>query len=424
VRAFSRFAASYFTPAGITAARNLAGLLLFRGVSQGCQLLIFLLLANAFSKSEFGLLLFGLSLIPYAVLIAASSTGSIFLRDVAARPERSSELNGAWWAIRLGGTMLVVAAAAAACFVAPISMNQRALYLLLTAAAASACFDLAAHYDARHRQAVHAGVLALADVALALAIWRMTSAGGFSLPAVGGAFAGKYVGGLLLQFVCAGDAAPRPVRIRIRCIRRVALASWRLGLVGLLTSAPMWAGMFLVRGFHGEAAAANHGLAIQAASIYLTAAMMLSRVLRPHIVGPYGRHAGFVKKLLPVLGTYYTGLLLLGLLGSAATILLLLPVAYRSAVLPTALALLAATIVSIGHSPSAYMLRFRSEAAMLRISAVAAVLFFALAGAIVPALGSAGVWSAAIVAAGVGTTLRIHCAVASPGTGCFSAKGD
>lgn len=409
-----RFVRSYFTPAGVTAARNLGGQFVFRAVSQGCHLLTFLLLANALAKPQFGSLLFALALIPYLVQTATLSTGPMVLREAAAHPERWPELSGVWWAIRAGGTCSVIALAALACCLAPIGASERSLYLILLVAVASACFDLTVQYDLRHRQAAHAAVAALADASLLLIVWCMTSLGRLTLPAVGAAFAAKFVLSLLLQFALAAEARPWPVRFRLAQILEVASSSWRLGVVGLLTGAPMWAGVFLVRAFHGEGEVANYGLAVQAASIYLMIGWMGNRVLAPHIVGPYGGHRSFITKLLAFLAAFHGSLLVLGVGGSAATILLLFPPQYRSAIVPTALAMFAALAVSLGQPAALYLLRAKRESSLLSIALVSGGVFLAIGLAVVGTLGSTGVWTAALIASAVGASMRIRQAATTP----------
>jgi hypothetical protein len=186
-----------------------------------------------------------------------------------------------------------------------------------------------------------------------------------------------------------------------------------LGVFRLLTSAPMWAGMFLVRGFPAGGEVANYGRAVLAATVYMTIAWLGNRVLAPHIVGPYGPRREFVFKLLGFLGTFHATLLTLGLAGSAAVIWWLLPPDYHSAIVPTALALCTAMVVSLGQPVAVYLLRAKCDTALLVIALAAGGLFLIAAGAAVPAFGSTGVWCSALFAAGVGLALRMRVAVAA-----------
>ena len=65
------------------------------------------------------------------------------------------------------------------------------------------------------------------------------------------------------------------------------------GLVGMI---PLTSGIFFVWWFHGEDDAGIYGLVQQIAVAYMASCAIGTRILQPHIAGPYGHMRSFIKK--------------------------------------------------------------------------------------------------------------------------------
>lgn len=399
---------SYLTAAGKQAAWNLGALVILTGLTQAAALGTLLLLTNSLGPAGFGIFAFALSLQPYLYLGGTLGIGLVLFREGIQEPENLDQITTAAQAVGLVGSLVVGGLAACAALLAPIAGEEQRLIGLIACGNVAACLALAPLFDVHHRQPLAAVIGLAAEVGTLLAVLTLTRTAKLGLVSVGVVFAVKW------WLITAGQFVV--YRLAIRPLRPVWCRKWlhrllrsSLPLAGstLIASLPANAGIFFVRVLGGETEAGVFGIANQAISVYLLFSHLAIRILQPHVAGPYGLDPLFLRKLIVFTGLFLTLLYLGGLAASAGVILFLLAPTYRAALVPVAILLGAALLLSVGTIASSYLVVLHRERTVLRAQFVAAVVYVVTVVLLVPLLQDIGAAVAAALAAGCGTSWMI-----------------
>jgi O-antigen/teichoic acid export membrane protein len=405
VRALIR---SYRTPAGKQAAWNLGVLVVLTTLTQAAAVLTLLLLTNGLGPAGFGVLSFALALQPYLHLAGTLGTGLVLFREGVREPEQLDAITTAYQATGLAGSLLAGGLTVAIAFCAPISPAERGLISLIAAGNVAACLALAPLFDVHHRQPL-AGAIGLAVEAAALAaVFALVRTGTLTLLSVGVVFALKWWVITAGQYVLY-HLMIRPLRPAFDGdrLRRMIRSSLPLAGSTMIAWLPANAGVFFVRLFRGDADAGVFGLASQVAGAYLMFSYLAIRILQPHIAGPYGLDRSFLRKLLIFAGLFLVLLSLAGFAVGAGVILFLLAPEYRSALVPLAVLLGAAALLSAGVLASSYLVVLHRERTVLAAHVLSAVVYVAGIVVLVGPLANLGAAMAAVLAAGCGTVWMV-----------------
>lgn len=325
------FLASYWTPAGRQALRNLIGLAVCTGVSQACALGVLLVLTHGLSQAAFGAVIFALNVQTYLITLGTFGLTTIVVRDLTQQPEKADETTTAYLTIVVVASSLTGLATAVVAAVLPISWDERVMLWCVAAGNVFACLNLNALYDAAHRQALAAALMVPGDLLLIGVVGGCWAAGGLTVFAVGVA--------VILRFAATATLQAAAVRGRVYSAR----LSWHRGRAwkmiragqpmlwsALLYSVPMSGGVVLMRVFQSEERTAVYGLAFQLVAAELLLVSLAMRVLYPHITGPYGLRARFVCQLALAL-TFGMGVLCGAAIGAGWVLVAkLLPSSYAS----------------------------------------------------------------------------------------------
>lgn len=401
-----RFLQSYFTPAGVQAARSLGGAVAFRLVGQAAKVVATLLVASSLPQAEVAILFFGLALLPYLRQAARVGGGQVLVREASAEAADVARVHGVWWAITIGGAITVTLAAMLLCFVTPVSPVERTAYLVLLGGLFASCFELEPHYQIKHRQAGHAGIVSLGDVALMLLLLALDRADEASLLSVAACYSLRSVMVAASQMACAGDAMPIPAPPPVASIWRAIQTGWRLTATALVFIAPMWLGMLIVRAMGDPEQTAVHGVAMQVVALFSLFSTTAATIVRPHVFGKHGLDRGFVLKLAAFWASYHGTLLLAAVTGVLVFAPRVLPDTVQAATAPIVLAVVYATVRSLGVPAQIYLFRGDCLQVFLPIAAGSTTVFLMLAIMLVGPYGSTGVWAAAAIGAACGVALR------------------
>jgi O-antigen/teichoic acid export membrane protein len=399
---------SYQTPAGKQAAWNLGALVVLTALTQAAAVLTLLLLTNGLGPAGFGVFAFAIALQPYLYLTGTFGTALVLFREGVREPEQLDAITTAYQATGLAGSLVVGALTAAIAWFAPISPGERDLICLTALGNVGACLALAPLFDVHHRQPL-AGVVGLAvELAALAAVFALARTGTLTLPWVGVVYAVKWWLLTAGQYVLY-HLAIRPLRLVFRSERLWRMIRSSLPLAGstMIAGLPANAGVFFVRLYHGKADAGVFGVASQAAAAYLMFSYLAIRILQPHIAGPYGLDRSFLRKLVLFAALFLVLLAAGGFAVAAGVIVWLLAPEYRAALVPMAVLLGAAVVLSAGVLASSYLVVLHRERTVLIAHAVSAVVYVAGVVVLVPPLANLGAATAAALAAGCGTAWMV-----------------
>jgi O-antigen/teichoic acid export membrane protein len=404
-RAFVR---SYLTAAGRRAAGNLLGLTAYTLAGQASAAGTVFVLTRALGPEQFGVFAFAQAVQSYLFLVGSGGCRTVVLREAARRPEDLDQILTCYLAYTAALSLTLAAATAAVAWGAGVSAAERGLVTALAVGNVAACANLVPLFDAQHQQARGAAVNAAAEVLTLAAFAALSGAAWLTLPAVGCVFAAKWA------LTSAGQCLVyhrrvRPLRLRFepRRLREFAGSSWPLLLAVLVSTVPLHSGVIFVRLLATDADAGVYGLAYQVAYAYLLLAMLGSRVLQPHILGPYGRRRAFVRRLA-LFAFAFLGALGLAVYGAAFVVVrVALAPAYRDSLTPAAFLVAGVALFLGGHLAGTYLVALRRERVVLLASAAAAALYVAGCLALTPvwAYNGPAVMSAGALLAGASATV-------------------
>ena len=340
----SNFIRSYFTPAGKEAAWNLGGLIAGTVVSQVCGFVVILLLTRALDSRQFGIYAVAINLYAYMVLFANFGMEPIVVRELHRRPGRCDQITTAYLSISLAAGLFVAAITLMGSFVAETAADEAFVLVCLALAIITTCGRMTPFFDALHRQSLTGLMSAIVDLFwLGTIIW-LDVMGTLGLYAVGV---------VLLARLAVSNLFPLAVyhfrhqRVRIRFdtseVLTILGSARHLLVMQLAATIPLSAGVFLVRFFHGEAAAGVMGLAMFAAQAFLHLVAMAIRIVYPYITGPYGVELQFRRKLWAFVSCYILLLCAVTVIGLAVVVRWVLGPAY-SAVLPLGICLIIGSV--------------------------------------------------------------------------------
>jgi len=376
--------------------RNLAGLGVCTAISQACAFGVLLLLTNGLGPEGFGTYVFGTNVLVYLVAVGGVGLATVVVRDLNLRPDRADSTTTAFVVITVAGAAVAGAATAVVAALAPISAVERHLLLIVAVAAMPMCLNLNPLFDSHHRQALSAALSIPGDVLMLAGVAALHHSGLLTAPAAGLLLLGKHAITLIAQ-AAIYHRAVRPFRWAWDPTWAGSLLrSGRFMLTaGLVYMVPLQGGVILARLLRGERDAGLYGVAFQIASAYLFAGTLVTRIVQPHIAGPYGLERLFVRKLIASMGGI---LIMLWLAGAGAAWLLvhrLLDPAYAPAFGPMLVLLTTATVAIATGVVNLYLLRLNCERTLQAVYLGAAGVYVALA------LSSAGSPLALFAAASV-----------------------
>ena len=231
-------------------------------------------------------------------------------------------------------------------------------------------------FDVQHQQPRSEAITLTTEVLALVAIFVSWEFDRLSLPMVGAIFAAKWTLGCLGNFVVYHTTI-RPLRwvASAEHIRRTLRSSWPLMLSDLVAMIPLTSGIFFVRWYGSDDAAGIFGLAQQIALAYMTSCMIGTRILQPHIAGPYGFMRSFVKKVILFFVLFQSAALAAALGLSTIIILWALPPSFHAAVLPVTVLLVGQMLVSAASIGSMYAVTRSRETHLLRAQILGAVIF-------------------------------------------------
>lgn len=327
--------APYCTEAGLRALRNLVGIAACTGLGNLCAAATLFLMTSRLSPAAFGAFVVMQTVQSYLLLLSCGGTLTVTIREAARYPDCLDAITTAHLVLNVGTALLLGLLAVAASWLLPLAAEERwLLAILLAGNVAAAAYPLTL-FDLHHRQWL-GSVISLAGeilglIAMGLLAWHDV----LRLSTVGLVFAGKWVA------VSAGQAATYHLavhRFRWRLcgatLRTMFRSAWPTALAALVALVPLNAGIFFVRVFRGEDEAGLYGLAYQVAAAYQLFAGLGTRILQPHIVGPYGFDHRFLVKLVLFASMYIAGIGILAFLGGYLLITWFLQPYYEAAVPP------------------------------------------------------------------------------------------
>ncbi|MBR9800238.1 oligosaccharide flippase family protein [bacterium] len=376
VARLKRFLASYWTPAGKTAARNLTWLLACQGVSMACNFGILLILVNSMSPTDFGIYSSGFSVAAMLSAVGSSGTKNLALRHLVRRPHKSGLLMGSYLVV----TAAAVSIAAAMLWLYSAINGAGAvelMYLFLVCVSGLATSLTITHaFDARHSQATPAIVAGLSDLCVLFAFWTISHQHEVTLIIAGSVFATKSLlqAILIWSLYCRINGAVR-TRFRIRHICAMFRSSLVLAIAFLFASIPMTGQGYIARQFLGPTQAATLGAVLPFLFLYVTLSSLSLRLLSPYVHNSSGNDPTFLRKTY-VFQIAFGVVLFLSIAGfSWITMTCFMPDRY-SAAWPLAVALsVFAAPYQIGILNTILMVRSANYKAVMSVHAVSACLF-------------------------------------------------
>jgi O-antigen/teichoic acid export membrane protein len=373
---FRRVLRAYGTEAGRTASRNFVWLAALTVLTQICGMGAVFYLTDGLGDIHFGAFAFSLSLQAYLVLLGGGGVNRICVRDGAQHPEQVDTIESSRLAITAPLSVAIfLLMTTAVCFIS-MPTDERILIILLSAGNIPASINMRFLFDVHHRQPISAAISLVTELAALATIIAVNEFGRLTLPAVGAIYAVKWTVACIGQFVVYHRTI-RPWRWSWSrdYVRQMLVGGWPLLWAGLFASIPMRSGIFFVRWFHGDVDTAIYGLAQQIAVAYLVFCAVATRILQPHIAGPYGMTRGFIKKLLLFFVLFHATILAAALGLSATVIEAFLKPSFQAAVLPTAILLIGRMLASAGMIGGMYAIAQMRERVVLRVNICAAVFF-------------------------------------------------
>jgi len=368
-----RVAKAYWTDAGRTAARNLAWLAVLTVVTRLCGLGSVLVLTSGLGQVTFGIFVTALSLKTYLVLLGSVGVNRITIRDGSQQLDMIETTR-----------LVIIGVASVGLFVVsvlvvwwvPMSVAERTLIVLISAGNIAGCLNMRCLFDVQHQQPRSEAITLTTEVAALVAIFVLREFDRLSLPTVGVLFVAKWTFGCLGHFVVYHTTI-RPWRWVASAghIRQTLRSSWPLMLSALVGTVPLTSGIFFIRWHDDDNAVAIFGLAQQIAIAYMVSCAIGTRILQPHIAGPYGMTRSFVKKVILFFVLFHSAALAVAFGATTIIILWVLPPGFQAAVLPVAVLLVGRTVASAAAIAAMYAVTRYRETLLLRAQVLSAVLF-------------------------------------------------
>ena len=370
------FFSSYLTPAVKRAAWNLFWMLVGTAISQLSSFAALLILTHALGREQFGMLATALAVQGYVALLGSAGMPAVVVREMVLRPQDRSSIATTFLAI--SWTLGVLAALVTVVIVPWLGLSpaEQFLWIVLLVGTGIGCANPQFLFDALHRQAQPAIVIALLDITVLLLLAYFSIFSRLTLPIVGLVIAGKWalVVGILLALFS------RYVKLELRSVKaseagRLLSSSWPLLVSGVLSSIPLSGATILVRIYSGAIEAAYTGLAVQVCQTLLMAGVLAHRTVRPHVAGPYGFEPSFIRKLVFFYLLYCSVLGVLAVTACYIVIIFVMDPGYRPALPACLIAILAAVLGIAGTASNNYLLVLNKERRILLGYVFAAVLF-------------------------------------------------
>jgi O-antigen/teichoic acid export membrane protein len=294
----------------------------------------------------------------------------------------------------------------------PLQFDERVLLTWFALGNIVNCMNWVPLYDARHRQAL-TGVIAFGAESAALAlVLTLVSLERLNLTTVGAVYAAKWMLSTTLQVVLFIACVQRvPISFSRSRVWAMLNSAWPMLLASTASAIPVSGGVVFVRAFYGNADAGILGIGVQVLSGYLMLTLLFSRVLYPHISGPYGFQHTFIAKLSVAYGAFLALAWLATILASWAAIHYYLAAEYRRAFGPAAILSMAGVVLSIRRIFAMYLVAKSAEKGVLACDISAAAIFILCCFIFVPmasyygAIGST-IASSLIVSGGMLLLLR------------------
>lgn len=399
----------YLTTAGREALGNLIWMILWTGLSYGCGLAVIFTLTAALGPQQYGAYSAATILYSYLILVGSVGAGAVVVREAARPEEDSARILGAYFRLTTATSTAVALAAAGGAWLLFTAPDERLLLTLLAVGVPPLSVSAVPFFIAHHRQARSAGLTCLGEVLALLAILALDRGGALTLVAIGAIYAVKAWGvSVLLYLVYHLTVHPLRWSAPRGEARRMWHSAWPLVLAAVVNLVPLNAGIFFVRPAHGETAAAVYGIATMIATAYYMFAALALQILLPHILGPHGLERCFLRKLA-VFAVAFFGVMGLAFFGAGwLAIELVLPAAYRPAVVPMGLLLLGAANMLLASVVHQYLLRFHLERFVMAVQVAGCALY---AGGCLVLVPAAGDWVAAGLTVLVTFTAGLVCLV-------------
>jgi O-antigen/teichoic acid export membrane protein len=375
----------YLTESGRQAAKNLAGLVLFRLLSQGALVGTVLILTRSLSKPEFGSFMVAITLQPYLLLLSGSSLIMVAVREISRDPSKRGTVFGSYVLITGTASLIVFGLTTVAVLLLPLSVAERTLLCLVALGNVAAALDLQPFFDASHEQAkwgaltFSGDLLALVGIVIA---WQLDH---LTISVLGCLLALKWVVGTLGQYTylrLTGEA--HRIVVSLSTVRSLLRSAWPLTVTQLVTVIPVSGGVFLVRIFHGNAAVGSYGLATQIAAAFTMIAVLAHRIIQPHAAGPHGMERSFFRKMV-IFYAIFSGALLVAVIGCTTIVVLgFLPPNYSDVLLLGTVLLVGGMMYSAAGIGGIYLVVLRREVDVLRGSFLTTVIYVVMALLLIP----------------------------------------
>lgn len=389
------------------AAGNLMALLACTGVSQACGLGIVLLSARHLGQAGLGVFLFALTVTNYLTLIGGAGAGQVLIREVAGGRERTDEHVTAYLMLTGAMTAAVTAAAGLVVWLAA-SGDERAMWGWLLVGNVAGSVSLLPLFDAQHRQARAAAVMAAVDLLnLGCFAWAAWS-GRLSVPLAGAFLGGKWLLVFLGQ-LAVYHWTVRPLRWRPEGAD-VGLFAWsglRLLVAYLLLLVPLNGGVVLVRLLRTPEETAVMGIAAQVAVIYTTVCWQIQRLVQPYIMAESGASLDGAMYIGSRFAQTIGGIGVVCVGAALALIWGYMRPAYGAAAGPIVLLVASVCILHSGGISGIYLHKLQRESAVVQAQAIGCCIFLLLG---IPAcywFGTTGAAATTLLAFGCGSSLLV-----------------
>jgi O-antigen/teichoic acid export membrane protein len=339
---------------------------LFSILSHGCFLIVILLLAQTLGPDQFGKVAFALALQTYGFLIGSLGIKPVVVREGAADAANLDRVFTAHFLLTGVGSVSVCLVTLATLEFVPVHEPERLLLSLLAIGNVATCLNIQPFFDVYHQQAKSSAIHFAAESAtLGVIVW-LRQAGRLDLVSVGAALAFRWTASAVGHYLVYHFSIRR-LRFTL-CWTTLGLlvqSSWPLLISTLVAIVPLSAGVVVVRLLADETSAALLGLGQHAASAYVLVVVLGIRFAQPFIAGPGGLEPESVRKMVLGFGWFLVVLWVGASLASAGVVVGWLEPAYRDAVWPTLILLLAAFVKSVGNAASIYLVVLREEGFVL-----------------------------------------------------------
>lgn len=406
--------ASYWTPAGRAALRNLVGLGAATGLSLVAMAGTMYLLAQHLSRADTGDFGVAQTLQTFLFFLCQGGFGLVALREGTQKPDQLDAITTAHF------TWVTIAGLASFASVllwtqfGDHNSQQTTLLLLFAGGNLATCWNLTIFFDRFHRQALVATLNLTAEAMTFVAILVLSLRNELTAPRAAWVFVAKWLVIALLHF-----AVYHRWLHRIRWVwdaatmRSLFASAWPIMLTGCAALVPTNGGIFFVDRFHTKADSGDFWIAWQIANTYAVIAGLATRILYPHIAGPWGTDRSFVRKLMSFAILFLVGLGVAAGLGAAILFTWLLP-EYSAALGPALLLIVAAGLMSVCGLANCYLIRAHRERQMLTVYVGMAAAFALGCWWVVPEYAGWGAGIVAIAVVGTGAIALIAGLTFSP----------